>query len=76
MLGSVASRHGAQARYASLRAGDIVGEHTVQFATEGERIELIHRATNRDIFARGALTAAAWLSRREPGMYTLADLFA
>jgi 4-hydroxy-tetrahydrodipicolinate reductase len=76
MLGSVASRHGAQPRYASLRAGDIVGEHTVQFATEGERIELIHRATNRDIFARGALTAAAWLSRREPGMYTLADLFA
>ena len=60
---------------ASLRAGDIVGEHTVQFTTDGERIELIHRATNRDIFARGALAAAVWLSGRQPGRYALEDLF-
>jgi 4-hydroxy-tetrahydrodipicolinate reductase len=58
---------GANPRYASLRAGDIVGEHTVQFATLGERIELVHRATDRDIFARGALHAAAWLARQRAG---------
>jgi 4-hydroxy-tetrahydrodipicolinate reductase len=72
-LGDAAGRGGAQARYASLRAGDIVGEHTVQFATLGERIELVHRATNRDIFARGALHAAAWLARQPPGRYRIAD---
>ena len=73
-LGESAERGGAQPRYASLRAGDIVGEHTVQFATLGERIELVHRATNRDIFARGALHAAAWLARRSPGRYRIADI--
>ena len=65
---------GAQPSYASLRAGDIVGEHTVQFTTAGERIELIHRATNRDIFARGALQAARALASRPAGHYTLIDL--
>lgn len=73
-LGAAAERGGSQPRYASLRAGDIVGEHTVQFATAGERIELIHRATDRDIFARGALHAAARLSGRGPGRYRLRDL--
>src|SRR3546814_10789239 len=57
-LGAAAENAGAAPRYASLRAGDIVGEHLVQFATDGERIELVHRAGNRDIFARGALHAA------------------
>lgn len=73
-LGAAAERGGAQPRYASLRAGDIVGEHTVQFAAAGERIELIHRATDRDIFARGALLAAARLTGRAPGRYRLRDL--
>jgi len=73
-LGESAERGGAQPRYASLRAGDIVGEHLVQFATLGERIELVHRATNRDIFARGALHAAARLAGRRPGQYQLRDL--
>jgi 4-hydroxy-tetrahydrodipicolinate reductase len=73
-LGEAAERGGAHARYASLRAGDIVGEHTVQFTAAGERIELIHRATNRDIFARGALHAASRLHGRVPGQYTLRDL--
>ena len=73
-LGASAERGGAQPRYASLRAGDIVGEHLVQFTTLGERIELVHRATNRDIFARGALHAAARLSGRAPGQYQLRDL--
>jgi 4-hydroxy-tetrahydrodipicolinate reductase len=74
VLGASAERGGAQPRYASLRAGDIVGEHLVQFTTLGERIELVHRATNRDIFARGALHAAARLSGRAPGQYQLRDL--
>lgn len=73
-LGAAAERGGAAPHYASLRAGDIVGEHTVQFAAAGERIELIHRATDRDIFARGALHAAARLPGRAPGRYALADL--
>ncbi len=60
--------------YASLRAGDIVGEHTVQLAGIGERIELIHRATNRDIFAAGALKAASWLASQPPGEYAMRDL--
>lgn len=73
-LGEFARGGGAQPHYASLRAGDIVGEHTVQFATAGERIELVHRATNRDIFARGALHAATRLAARPPGLYRLRDL--
>lgn len=60
--------------YASVRAGDIVGEHTVLIAGEGERVELTHRATDRTIFARGALRAAAWIAGRSPGSYTLADV--
>ncbi|MGH8031285.1 MAG: 4-hydroxy-tetrahydrodipicolinate reductase [Luteimonas sp.] len=73
-LGAAAERHGAAAHYASLRAGDIVGEHSVQFAGKGERIELIHRATSRDIFARGALHAAVGLAGQPPGLRRLRDL--
>ncbi|GAA4865508.1 4-hydroxy-tetrahydrodipicolinate reductase [Luteimonas vadosa] len=73
-LGEAATRAGAEPRYASLRAGDIVGEHAVQFTGAGERVELVHRAGNRDIFARGALHAAARLAGREPGHYRLRDL--
>jgi 4-hydroxy-tetrahydrodipicolinate reductase len=73
-LGAAARRGGAEPHYASLRAGDIVGEHLVQFTGLGERIELVHRATNRDIFARGALHAAARLAGRPPGTYRLRDL--
>ncbi|MEP7044691.1 MAG: 4-hydroxy-tetrahydrodipicolinate reductase [Dokdonella sp.] len=62
--------------FAVTRAGDIVGEHTVLFATSGERIELVHRATDRGIFARGAVTAAAWIAGRPPGRYTLHDVVA
>jgi 4-hydroxy-tetrahydrodipicolinate reductase len=73
-LGQAAERGGATPRYASLRAGDIVGEHLVQFTGLGERLELVHRATNREIFARGALHAALRLAGRAPGAYRLADL--
>ena len=73
-LGEFAGQGGAHPRYVALRAGDIVGEHAVQFTGMGERIELIHRAGNRDIFARGALYAAARLAGREPGRYQLRDV--
>lgn len=73
-LGDNAASGGAQARYVSIRAGDIVGEHCVQFTGLGERIELVHRATNRDIFARGALHAASRLAERKPGRYRLRDV--
>ncbi|GAB2519699.1 4-hydroxy-tetrahydrodipicolinate reductase [Lysobacter humi (ex Lee et al. 2017)] len=73
-LGARAEAAGATPRYASLRAGDIVGEHLVQFAAPGERIELVHRATNRDIFARGALHAATRLVGRPPALYAIRDV--
>ena len=73
-LGAAAEAGGATPRYASLRAGDVVGEHTVQFAGQGERVELVHRATNLDVFARGALHAARRLCGSGPGQYRLADL--
>lgn len=57
-----------------LRGGDIVGEHTVFFSGMGERIELTHRATNRDILARGALRALEFLVRQKPGFYTMFDV--
>ncbi|HEX4242260.1 MAG TPA: 4-hydroxy-tetrahydrodipicolinate reductase [Steroidobacteraceae bacterium] len=55
--------------FAVLRGGDIVGEHTVSFIADGERIEITHRATDRMIFARGALRAAEWLTAQRPGLY-------
>jgi len=73
-LGAAAIEGGANPRYASLRAGDIVGEHLVQFAGAGERVELVHRAGNRDIFAVGALHAARRIAGRPPGRYRVADL--
>ena len=74
-LGARAEQGGLQPRYVSLRAGDIVGEHTVQLTGPGERLELVHRATDRDVFARGALLAAQRLAGRPPGRYRVADLF-
>ena len=74
--GQVGARSPGEIGFAAVRAGDIAGEHTVLFATEGERIELTHRATNRDIFARGALAAAIWLARRPPGRYSVDDVLA
>ena len=73
-LGQAAGSAGQAVRYASLRAGDIVGEHMVQFTGLGERIELTHRATHRDIFARGALHVARSLVGRPPGAYRVRDL--
>jgi len=58
----------------SLRGGDVVGDHTVIFATEGERIELTHKASSRDTFARGALRAAAYLVSAPAGLYDMQDV--
>ena len=58
----------------TVRAGDIVGEHTVTFCGIGERLEIIHRAHNRDNFARGAVRAALWVVDHPPGLYDMQDL--
>lgn len=58
----------------SLRGGDVVGEHTVIFATEGERIELVHKASSRETFARGAVRAALWVVGKPPGLYDMEDV--
>jgi 4-hydroxy-tetrahydrodipicolinate reductase len=58
----------------TIRAGDIVGDHTILFGGMGERIEVTHRASSRDTFARGALRAAAWVVTRPPGLYDMMDV--
>jgi len=58
----------------SLRGGDVVGDHTVIFAGAGERLELIHRASDRAVFARGALRAARWVVGKKPGVYDMQDV--
>lgn len=58
----------------SVRAGDIVGEHTVIFGGLGERVEFIHRAHSRDTFARGAIRAAQWLVKQKKGLYSMQDV--
>ncbi len=59
--------------FAAVRAGDLVGEHTVLFCGAGEQLSLTHRATDRAIFARGALSAALWLASRPPGRYGMSE---
>lgn len=61
--------------FATVRAGDIVGEHTVLFASEGERLEITHKASSRQTFARGAVRAAQWLSKQnQPGLFDMEDV--
>lgn len=62
------------AQVVSIRGGDVIGEHTVRFAGQGEYLEITHRATSRDLFARGALDAAKWLATRPPGWWTMNDV--
>jgi 4-hydroxy-tetrahydrodipicolinate reductase len=77
-LEPVTERTGARVEggigFASLRGGSVAGDHLVVLAADGERIELGHRAENRDIFARGALRAGLWLAGRAPGRYSMADV--
>jgi len=58
----------------TIRAGDIVGDHTILFGGMGERIEVTHRASSRDTFARGALRAAQWIVKQQPGLYDMMDV--
>lgn len=58
----------------SLRGGDVVGDHTVIFATNGERVELTHKASSRETFANGALRAAQWAVTQKPGLYNMQDV--
>jgi 4-hydroxy-tetrahydrodipicolinate reductase len=60
--------------FATVRAGDIVGEHTVVFGGMGERVEIAHKATNRSVFAHGALRAARWLTLHERGLFDMQDV--
>jgi len=70
-----APRQGSEIGFAVVRGGDIIGAHDVLFAGLGESLTLSHRATDRAIFARGALRAAVWLQSRAPGKYFMRDLF-
>ncbi len=69
--GMVGERPAGQIGIHSVRAGDVVGDHTVMFAAAGERLELTHRATSRDCLALGALHAAEWVAGRKPGLFTM-----
>ena len=60
--------------FATTRAGDVVGEHTVLFASEGERVEITHKASSRQTFAKGALRAATWLKDQPSGFYDMQDV--
>ena len=68
------AREPGSVHYASLRGGSVAGDHMVVLAGEGERLELGHRAEGREIFARGAIKAAAWLEGKPAGRYTMADV--
>ena len=72
--GQVGERPQREIGIQTVRGGDVVGEHTVMFLGDGERVELTHRATSRDQFARGALRAARWVAGRVPGQYDMNDV--
>ena len=72
--GHTGERRAGDIGFVSLRGGDVVGDHTVIFAGPGERIELTHRATDRSIFARGAVKAAVWGKGKGPGLYAMTDV--
>ena len=72
--GHTGARKSGDIGFATLRGGSVVGDHTVIFAGDGERIELTHLAADRGIFARGAVKAALWGKGRAPGLYSMADV--
>jgi 4-hydroxy-tetrahydrodipicolinate reductase len=72
--GHTGARKSGDIGFATLRGGDVVGDHMVIFAGEGERLELTHRAASRRIFARGAVRAARWVAGRAPGLYGMKDV--
>jgi 4-hydroxy-tetrahydrodipicolinate reductase len=72
--GHTGARRAGDIGFATLRGGDVTGEHTVVFAGPGERIELTHKASSRTIWARGAVRAALWAQDRAPGLYSMRDV--
>jgi len=74
--GRPGARRSGSIGFAVVRGGDVVGEHTALLLSQGERVELSHRATDRSIFARGALEAAAWLAGKAPGTHRIDDMLA
>ncbi len=72
--GHTGARRKGDIGFATLRGGNVVGEHTVIFSGENERVEITHRATDRGIFARGAVKAALWARGKGPGLFSMADV--
>jgi 4-hydroxy-tetrahydrodipicolinate reductase len=72
--GQTGARPRGHIGFGSLRGGSVVGEHSVIFAGPSERIEFVHRAESRDIFAHGAMRAALWAEDKQPGLYSIADV--
>lgn len=72
--GQTGARQRETIGFATVRAGDIVGDHTVMFAAEGERIEITHKASSRMAFARGAVRAATWLNGKDKGLFDMQDV--
>lgn len=72
--GLTGARPAKEIGFETIRAGDVVGDHTVLFATEGERIEITHKASSRMTFAKGAVRAAGWLKGKEKGLFDMQDV--
>ncbi|WPP00577.1 4-hydroxy-tetrahydrodipicolinate reductase [Pseudomonas sp. HR96] len=72
--GQTGARQRETIGFATVRGGDVVGDHTVLFAAEGERVEITHKASSRMTFAKGAVRAALWLDGRQPGLYDMQDV--
>ena len=72
--GQIGPRQPGSIGFSTIRGGDMAGEHTMLFIGDGERVEITHRATNRAIFAAGAIRAAIWLADKPPGLYSMQDV--
>jgi 4-hydroxy-tetrahydrodipicolinate reductase len=72
--GHTGARNAGDIGFATLRGGTVVGDHTVIFAGNGERLELRHVAESRELFARGAVKAALWAEGKAPGLYSMMDV--
>jgi 4-hydroxy-tetrahydrodipicolinate reductase len=72
--GIIGARRAGDIGFATLRGGDVVGDHSVIFAADGERLELVHKASSRQVFAKGALRAVRWIVGRPPGLYSMHDV--
>ena len=72
--GHTGARRRGDIGFATLRGGDVASEHTVIFAAEGERVEFVHKASSREVYARGAVKAALWALAKPPGLYTMKDV--